>query len=40
MHGLGGSVGEEIVKNKDVPIITFTGGTKTGRRIAVCGKKL
>ena len=39
MHGLGASVGEEIVKNKDVPIITFTGGTKTGRRIASIAAK-
>ena len=39
VHGLGGSVGEEIVKNKDVPIITFTGGTKTGRRIASIAAK-
>ena len=39
VHGLGASVGEEIVKNKDVPIITFTGGTKTGRRIASIAAK-
>ena len=39
VHGLGSIVGEEIVKHKDVPIITFTGGTKTGRRIASIAAK-
>ena len=39
VHGLGSSVGEEIVKHKDVPIITFTGGTKTGRKIASIAAK-
>tara|TARA_Y100000589_G_scaffold50255_1_gene41883 strand:+ start:42592 stop:44046 length:1455 start_codon:yes stop_codon:yes gene_type:complete len=34
VHGLGSCVGEEIVKHKSVPVISFTGGTKTGKRIA------
>ena len=34
VHGLGACVGEEIVKHKSVPVISFTGGTKTGKRIA------
>ncbi len=39
VHGLGSSVGEEIVKNKAVSIISFTGGTKTGKRIAHLASK-
>ena len=34
VHGLGGVVGEEIVKHNSVSVISFTGGTKTGKRIA------
>ncbi len=39
VHGLGGSVGEEIVKHKSVSVISFTGGTKTGKRIATIASK-
>jgi aminomuconate-semialdehyde/2-hydroxymuconate-6-semialdehyde dehydrogenase len=34
VHGLGGKVGNAIVSSKDVPLISFTGGTKTGAHIA------
>lgn len=33
VHGSGKGVGEEIVKNTD--IVSFTGGTKTGRSVAI-----
>jgi len=40
LHGTGVGVGEEIVKHKDVPVISFTGGTETGKKInALCAKK-
>ncbi|MAJ98131.1 MAG: aldehyde dehydrogenase [Flavobacteriales bacterium TMED288] len=35
IHGRGENVGEEIVQNKNIPVISFTGGTKTGKKIAV-----
>ncbi|MBK6833166.1 MAG: aldehyde dehydrogenase [Bacteroidetes bacterium] len=34
VHGLGHKVGSAIVSHKDVPVISFTGGTKTGADIA------
>lgn len=34
VHGLGPKVGNAIVSNKDIPLISFTGGTKTGAHIA------
>jgi aminomuconate-semialdehyde/2-hydroxymuconate-6-semialdehyde dehydrogenase len=34
VHGLGGKVGNAIVSHKDVPLISFTGGTVTGKQIA------
>lgn len=34
VHGLGQKVGSAIVSHKDVPVISFTGGTKTGADIA------
>jgi aminomuconate-semialdehyde/2-hydroxymuconate-6-semialdehyde dehydrogenase len=34
VHGLGPKVGNAIVSHKDVPVISFTGGTKTGVHIA------
>jgi aminomuconate-semialdehyde/2-hydroxymuconate-6-semialdehyde dehydrogenase len=34
VHGLGPKVGQAIVEHKDVPAISFTGGTKTGEGIA------
>lgn len=33
VHGLGGKVGANIVSHKDVPMISFTGSTLTGRKI-------
>ena len=34
VHGLGAKVGEAITSHPDVPIISFTGGTVTGRKVA------
>ena len=34
VHGLGGKVGEAITLHDDVPLISFTGGTVTGARVA------
>ncbi len=34
VHGLGHKVGSAITANKDIPVISFTGGTKTGAEIA------
>ncbi|MDP2386514.1 MAG: aldehyde dehydrogenase [Bacteroidota bacterium] len=34
VHGLGHKVGSAITSNKDIPVISFTGGTKTGAEIA------
>ena len=34
VHGLGAKVGEAIVSHVDVPLISFTGGTVTGKKIA------
>tara|TARA_R110002049_G_scaffold305714_3_gene503057 strand:+ start:4781 stop:6226 length:1446 start_codon:yes stop_codon:yes gene_type:complete len=34
IHGLGPKVGEAIVSHPDVPLISFTGGTQTGKHIA------
>lgn len=34
VHGLGPKVGNAIVSHKDVPLISFTGGTVTGKHIA------
>jgi len=34
VHGLGGKVGNAIVSHKNIPLISFTGGTKTGEHIA------
>lgn len=34
VHGYGSKAGAEIVKNKDIKAISFTGGTKTGEWIA------
>lgn len=33
VYGLGPEVGEAIVRHPEVPLISFTGGTATGRRI-------
>ena len=34
VHGLGQSVGQAIVEHKAIPLISFTGGTVTGKQIA------
>jgi len=34
VHGLGHKVGEAIVTHEDIPMISFTGSTQTGKRIA------
>jgi aminomuconate-semialdehyde/2-hydroxymuconate-6-semialdehyde dehydrogenase len=34
VHGLGTKVGQKIIEHPDIPIISFTGGTETGKRIA------
>jgi aminomuconate-semialdehyde/2-hydroxymuconate-6-semialdehyde dehydrogenase len=34
VHGLGAKVGNAIVSHKDIPLISFTGGTSTGKQIA------
>jgi aminomuconate-semialdehyde/2-hydroxymuconate-6-semialdehyde dehydrogenase len=34
VHGLGPKVGQAIVSHPDVPVISFTGGTVTGKNIA------
>ena len=40
LHGYGNQIGNEIVKHSSVKAISFTGGTSTGKKIAVeCSKK-
>jgi aminomuconate-semialdehyde/2-hydroxymuconate-6-semialdehyde dehydrogenase len=34
VHGLGPKVGQSLVAHNDVPVISFTGGTKTGEGLA------
>jgi aminomuconate-semialdehyde/2-hydroxymuconate-6-semialdehyde dehydrogenase len=34
VHGLGDKVGQAIIEHPDIPVISFTGGTVTGRKIA------
>ena len=34
VHGLGAKAGQAIIEHPDVPIISFTGGTATGKNIA------
>ena len=34
VHGLGSKAGDALTRHKDVPIISFTGGTLTGEKIA------
>jgi aminomuconate-semialdehyde/2-hydroxymuconate-6-semialdehyde dehydrogenase len=34
VHGLGAKVGSAITENPDIPLISFTGGTQTGKTIA------
>ena len=35
VHGLGPEVGQSLVEHEDVSIVSFTGGTATGRRVAL-----
>ncbi|MEM9858807.1 MAG: aldehyde dehydrogenase [Bacteroidota bacterium] len=34
VHGSGEKVGQAIVEHSDVPVISFTGGTETGKKLA------
>lgn len=34
VHGLGPKVGQAITEHPDIPLVSFTGGTTTGKRIA------
>jgi aminomuconate-semialdehyde/2-hydroxymuconate-6-semialdehyde dehydrogenase len=34
VHGLGGEAGQALVAHSDVPLISFTGGTSTGKVVA------
>ncbi|UXX79695.1 aldehyde dehydrogenase [Reichenbachiella carrageenanivorans] len=34
VHGFGHKVGQAIVAHEDIPVISFTGGTETGKKIA------
>jgi aminomuconate-semialdehyde/2-hydroxymuconate-6-semialdehyde dehydrogenase len=34
VHGLGNKAGQAIIEHADIPIISFTGGTETGKKIA------
>lgn len=34
VHGLGGKAGQAIIEHPDIPLISFTGGTETGKKIA------
>ena len=34
VHGLGAKAGQAIIEHQDVPVISFTGGTATGKSIA------
>ena len=40
VHGLGAKAGEAIVAHRDVPAISFTGGTVTGARVAATAAPL
>ncbi|MDH5365975.1 MAG: aldehyde dehydrogenase [Cyclobacteriaceae bacterium] len=34
IHGLGAKAGQAIIEHQDIPLISFTGGTATGKHIA------
>ncbi len=39
VHGYGEEVGQHLVEHPEVPVISFTGSTETGRRIGeICGR--
>lgn len=41
VHGFGEEAGEPLVRHKDVDLISFTGSTEVGKRIAtICGERL
>ena len=39
LHGVGSSIGREIVKHNDIKAISFTGGTETGKEIGIEASK-
>jgi len=40
VHGYGDKAGDALTKHKDVPIISFTGGTATGKKIVTSASPL
>ena len=40
VHGLGGKAGHAITSHRDVPVISFTGGTVTGAKVAAAAGPL
>ncbi len=39
LHGYGEEVGDALVRHPDVPVVSFTGSTETGRHIGeICGR--
>ena len=40
IHGLGGEAGAALVSHTDVPLISFTGGTVTGKAVALAAAPL
>ena len=40
VHGLGSKVGQAIIEHPEVPVISFTGGTVTGKKIAATAAPL
>jgi aminomuconate-semialdehyde/2-hydroxymuconate-6-semialdehyde dehydrogenase len=40
VHGYGHKIGQVIAENPEIPAISFTGGTATGKKIAMAGANL
>jgi aminomuconate-semialdehyde/2-hydroxymuconate-6-semialdehyde dehydrogenase len=40
VHGYGHKVGQAMAENPEIPAISFTGGTETGKKIALAGAPL
>jgi aminomuconate-semialdehyde/2-hydroxymuconate-6-semialdehyde dehydrogenase len=40
VHGLGGKAGQALTAHRDVPLISFTGGTVTGAKVAAAAAPL
>lgn len=40
VHGLGAEAGQALVAHPDVPLISFTGGTSTGKIVAATAAPL